>query len=159
MGCPSFVICNEVHGCSTQYNSSLHKTMNHQLKRHRQRIIRNLLVLIKIQVDSLISSRRSQISINQRLIMLLMVRLGGMIQLRRLGEYGNAWWRAKRWDASLHHFTWAARLVVLVQLSSASCERVFSQVKLIVETCGVSPLEETLETRLMERCNVYSIIN
>ena len=69
------------------------------------------------------------------------------------------WWRAKRWDASLHHFTWAARLVVLVQLSSASCERVFSQVKLIVETCGVSPLEETLETRLMERCNVNSIIN
>ena len=68
------------------------------------------------------------------------------------------WWRAKRCDA-LHHFTWAARLVVLVQLSSASCERVFSQVKLIIETCGVNPLEETLETRLMERCNEYSIIN
>ena len=39
--------------------------------------------------------------------------------------------------------------------TSASVERIFSQVKLIVETTGVSPLEETLNTRVMERCNVY----
>jgi hypothetical protein len=49
----------------------------------------------------------------------------------------------------------AARLVVLVQVSSASEERVFSQVRLICETCEVSPLEETLETHLMERVNQY----
>jgi hypothetical protein len=49
----------------------------------------------------------------------------------------------------------AARLVVLVQESSASVEIVFSQVKLICETCGVSPLEETLATRLIERMNQY----
>ena len=72
---------------------------------------------------------------------------------RRIWE----WWRAKR-CTELHHFTWAARLVVLVQISSASVERIFSQVKLIVETTGVNPLEETLPTRLMEHCNVYSIV-
>ena len=42
----------------------------------------------------------------------------------------------------------AARLVVLGA-------KVFSQVKLICETCGVSPLEEILETRLIERVNKY----
>jgi hypothetical protein len=47
----------------------------------------------------------------------------------------------------------AARLVVLVPVSGASVEKVFSQMKLICETCGVSPLEETLETRLIERVN------
>ena len=72
---------------------------------------------------------------------------------RRIWE----WWRAKR-CTQLHHFTWAARLVALVQVSSASVERIFSQVKLIVETTGDNPLEETLTTRLMERCNVYSIV-
>lgn len=71
---------------------------------------------------------------------------------RRIWE----WWRSKR-CTELHHFTWAARLVALVQVSSASVERIFSQVKLIVETTGVNPLEETLTTRLMERCNVYGI--
>ena len=58
-------------------------------------------------------------------------------------------------DVSIRHLVVAARLVALVQVSSASVERVFSQVKLICETCGVSPLEETLETRLMERVNQY----
>ena len=70
---------------------------------------------------------------------------------RRIWE----WWRAKKDDVRIRHLVVAARLVALVQVSSASVERVFSQVKLICETCGVSPLEETLETRLMERVNQY----
>ena len=46
-------------------------------------------------------------------------------------------------------------LVVLVQTSSASVERVFSQVKFIVEAIGERGLEETLETRLMCRINKF----
>jgi hypothetical protein len=46
-------------------------------------------------------------------------------------------------------------LYVLTQISSAAVERIFSQVKLICETTGDSPLEENLEVRLFERCNVY----
>jgi hypothetical protein len=42
-------------------------------------------------------------------------------------------------------------------LSSASVERVFSQVKFIIETVGHNPMEETLETRVMERVNDYSV--
>ena len=56
---------------------------------------------------------------------------------------------------SLKYFFIAARLVALVPISSAAVERVFSQVKFIVETSGVSVLEETLETRLMEHVNRY----
>ena len=56
---------------------------------------------------------------------------------------------------SLTYFFIAARLVALVPISIAAVERVFSQVKFIVETSGVSVLEETLETRLMERVNRY----
>jgi hypothetical protein len=66
---------------------------------------------------------------------------------RRLWE----WWRPR-----VAHFpTWAIalRLVGLVQASSAFVERVFSQMKLIIETIGVSALEATLEARLMLRVN------
>ena len=63
------------------------------------------------------------------------------------------WWRAK---APLFNFFWtAARLVALVPISSAMIERVFSQVKFIVETIGENALEETLQTRVMERVNSY----
>ena len=48
-------------------------------------------------------------------------------------------------------FFTAARLIALVPISSASAERVFSQVKFIIETVGVNMIEETLETRVMER--------
>ena len=68
-------------------------------------------------------------------------------QSRRVWE----WWRMK--SDKLFFFFTAARLVAIVPLSSASVERVFSQVKLIVETCGQNLLEETLETRVMERVN------
>ena len=65
------------------------------------------------------------------------------------------WWRKNHLDPKIFYFAMAARLVALVQVSSASVERVFSQVKLICETTGASPLEETLEVRLFERCNTY----
>ena len=68
-------------------------------------------------------------------------------QSRRVWE----WWRMKS-DNLLYFFT-AARLVAIVPLSSASVERVFSQVKLIIEACGVNLMEETLELRVMERVN------
>ena len=64
----------------------------------------------------------------------------------------------KWWQANQHKFSFfqtAARLVALVPVTSASVERVFSQVKLIVETVGENALQETIETRLMERVNEY----
>ena len=64
-----------------------------------------------------------------------------------------SWWRAKR--AKFAYFYTAARLVAIVPISSAAVERVFSQVKFIIESVGESVLEETLETRVMERINKY----
>lgn len=49
-------------------------------------------------------------------------------------------------------FSLALRLIVLIQVSSCSVERVFSQMKLVVETCG--PIyEDNLEVRMFSRCN------
>ena len=65
---------------------------------------------------------------------------------------------SKWWQANHHKFSFfqtAARLVALVPVTSASVERVFSQVKLIVETVWENALPETIETRLMERVNIY----
>ena len=45
--------------------------------------------------------------------------------------------------------------MAIVPISSASVERCFSQVKFILETIGERALEETLETRVMERMNNY----
>jgi len=59
------------------------------------------------------------------------------------------WWRAKR--GKFTYFSKAARLVVLVQVSSAAVERIFSQVKYILEQIGDSALEENIECRMMER--------
>ena len=69
------------------------------------------------------------------------------------------WWRSNHSNPKIHYFAVAARLVALVQVSSAKVERIFSQVKLICETTGVNPLEETIEVRLYERCNDYYIKN
>ena len=49
--------------------------------------------------------------------------------------------------------TLALRLIILVMPSSAGVERVFSQVKLIIDTCGVSVTEGLLELRSLIRCN------
>jgi hypothetical protein len=53
------------------------------------------------------------------------------------------------------YFSTAARLVALVQTSSASVERAFSQVKVIVDTVGVNALEDSVQTRVMSRINEY----
>ena len=49
----------------------------------------------------------------------------------------------------------ALRLVALVQPSSAEVERLFSQLKLILEQVSVSGLEEFHEGRTMTRVNVF----
>ena len=53
-------------------------------------------------------------------------------------------WR-KTYYHKLTYFSTAVRLVALDQTSSASVERVFSQVKFIAETLGESTLESTIE--------------
>ena len=50
-------------------------------------------------------------------------------------------------------FSVALRLVALVQPSSAFIERCFSQLKLIVETCGSKMLSDILLLRMLFRCN------
>lgn len=69
---------------------------------------------------------------------------------RRIWE----WWRMRLVGSTKFVF-WrtAVRLVVLVQPSSAAAERVFSQLKLIVDAIGHSELEETLVLRLLRVCN------
>jgi hypothetical protein len=67
------------------------------------------------------------------------------------------WWRSYKDDFAIYQFVVAARYVALVQVSSASCERVFSQVTLMCETCGVNPLESTLATGVMEQVNRYTV--
>ena len=63
------------------------------------------------------------------------------------------WWKAKA--PKLNYFFTAARHAALVPISSTSVERTFSEVKYIIGTVGENVLEETLETRLMERHNEY----
>jgi hypothetical protein len=47
----------------------------------------------------------------------------------------------------------AIRLVVLVYPSSAAAERIFMQLKKIVDACGESTLHDMLEYHLFQRCN------
>ena len=69
---------------------------------------------------------------------------------RRIWE----WWRARLCGVSVFkYWSLAVRLVVLVQTSSARMERIFSQLKLILETIGYSALEKTVEGRLLVRVN------
>ena len=63
------------------------------------------------------------------------------------------WWRCCR--KNFTYLSLAARLVVLISIISTSVERVFSQVKFIIETIGERGLQETLELRVMERVNKY----
>ena len=65
---------------------------------------------------------------------------------------------ANRWiceskNPNLTFFAKAIRVVVLTQLSSCAVERVFSQLKLIRDTCGDNMMEDMLEIRMFERCN------
>jgi len=68
---------------------------------------------------------------------------------RRLWE----WWVPRVCDFSF--WSTALRLVALAQPSSADVERLFSQLKLILEQIGVSGLEENYEARTMTRVNRF----
>ena len=48
----------------------------------------------------------------------------------------------------------AIRMVVLVQPSSAAAERIFTQLKIIVDARGESMLPNMLEFHLFQRCNI-----
>ena len=76
-------------------------------------------------------------------------KLGPVERARRLWQ----WW-VPRVD-ELRFWAKALRLVALVQPSSAEVERLFSQLKLIVEQIGVNGLEEGYEARTMTRVNVF----
>ena len=47
----------------------------------------------------------------------------------------------------------AARIAVLLQVSSASVEKVFSQLQLLVKSVGQHIIHDNLEARLFTRCN------
>jgi len=70
---------------------------------------------------------------------------------RRIWE----WWRpiVTEDSTSSPAFSKALRLIALIQVSSCAVERVFSQLNMIVETCGCHMLEDMLEVRLFARCN------
>jgi len=74
---------------------------------------------------------------------------------RRIWE----WWRdlilSRRTALPVTHVMDAVRLVVLVQTSSASIERVFSQLKLILESGSENgrAKRDNLEYRIFRRCN------
>jgi hypothetical protein len=63
------------------------------------------------------------------------------------------WWKVRVHEVNEYRFfNIALRLVALVQPSSCSLERDFSQLKVIVDACG-QMLQGTLESRMYERCN------
>ena len=64
-----------------------------------------------------------------------------------------AWWKRFFIAKKLQFWGHAMRLVVLVQPSSASIERAFSQLKQIVDACGETMLKETFEYRMLRRVN------
>ncbi len=73
---------------------------------------------------------------------------------RRVWEF----WRVHRKNMKIFHIAKAARLIALVQISSASVERIFSQMKLIWDSCGDSIAEKTLFGHVCERCNTYEVL-
>ena len=74
--------------------------------------------------------------------------------MKDAGEYLERvwqWCKERRHDFPAHAL--ALRLVVLVQLSSCSVERVFSKLDLIRDTCGEKLLDDMCEVRLFLQCN------
>ena len=65
------------------------------------------------------------------------------------------WWRMIMNDkiVKLRHFSEAARIVCLIQPSSAAAERVFSQLTFIRRVVGDNTLQDILELRAFIRCN------
>jgi hypothetical protein len=56
-----------------------------------------------------------------------------------------------------NYMTVAVALTVLVQTSSAAVERVFSQLKLIIDACGQNTLADLMELRLFRRLDQKTI--
>ena len=70
------------------------------------------------------------------------------------GEYAERiwqWWKARKKHYPMHYL--ALRLIVLIQLSSCSVERVFSKLKDIRDAVGDRMLEDISEIRLLLQCN------
>jgi hypothetical protein len=67
-------------------------------------------------------------------------------------------WRVHRKNVKIFHIAKADCLIALVQISSASVERIFSQMKQIQDSCGDSILGETFFSRVCERCNTYEVL-
>ena len=71
-------------------------------------------------------------------------------------QYGRRVWK---WWASQHYkflkFDEAIRVVALIQTSSASVERVFSQLKLFLGRIGEIGLHENIEAHLITRVNKH----
>ena len=70
------------------------------------------------------------------------------------GEYAERiwqWWKARKKHYPMHYL--ALRLIVLIQLSSCSVERVFSKLKEIRDAVGDRMLEDISEIRLLLQCN------
>jgi hypothetical protein len=64
------------------------------------------------------------------------------------------WWRIRVYEVQeFEYIPVALRLVALVPPSSCGIERVFSQLKLVLDSCGDNVLESTIESRLFERCS------
>ena len=55
-------------------------------------------------------------------------------------------------DSNFSFFSLALRLIALIQVSSCAVERVFSQMKCVIDVCG-NVYEDTLEVRMFARCN------
>ena len=53
----------------------------------------------------------------------------------------------------LKHFCAAVKLVVLIQTSSASVERVYSQLNFLCHILGDKTIRDNLELRALIRCN------
>ena len=71
-------------------------------------------------------------------------------------EYAHRIW--KWWKSRKHKFVYfikAIKLVALIQTSSASVERVFSQVKIIIDTVGSVAIKDNIEYRVMSRVNKH----
>ena len=67
------------------------------------------------------------------------------------------WWRIRVYEVQeFEYITVALRLIALVPPSSCGIERVFSQLKLVLDSCGDNILESTIESRLFERCSSTS---
>ena len=62
-------------------------------------------------------------------------------------------WVCHMVEGKVPHFSFAVRLLALMQPSSCAVERVFSQVKLIVEQTGSRSLEDLFLLRVFMRCN------